>query len=129
MLRFIKRRLAMKNYESAEDYLEAILMISKEKAYVISKDIVEKTGYSKPSISIAMKKLRDKGLINIDNNHKITLTKEGYDIATQVLDRHETLTMFFKKLGVNSITAAEDACRMEHFLSEESYSKIKEWIK
>ncbi len=119
----------MKNYESAEDYLEAILMISKEKAYVISKDIVEKTGYSKPSISIAMKKLRDKGLINIDNNHKITLTKEGYDIATQVLDRHETLTMFFKKLGVNSITAAEDACRMEHFLSEESYSKIKEWIK
>ena len=119
----------MKNYESAEDYLETILMISKEKDYVISKDIVERTGYSKPSISIAMKKLRDKGLIDIDENHKITLTSEGFDIARGVLDRHETLTEFFVKLGVNKKTAAEDACRMEHFLSEESYSKIKEWTK
>jgi len=118
----------MKNYESAEDYLETILMISKEKEYVISKDIVEKTGYSKPSISIAMKKLRDKGFINIDDKHKITLTNEGFDIAKHVLDRHKTLTKFFKKLGVNEATAAEDACRMEHFLSEESYSKIKDWI-
>lgn len=119
----------MNVYESAEDYLETILILSKKQKHVISKDIVLETGYSKPSISIAMKKLREKDLVEFDVNNNIFLTEKGKKIAESIYEKHLTLTAFFKKLGVSDENATEDACRMEHFISNESYEKIKEWTK
>ncbi|NLY81154.1 MAG: metal-dependent transcriptional regulator [Clostridiales bacterium] len=119
----------MNIYESAEDYLETLLILSKKQPQVISKDIVQETGYSKPSISIAMKKLREKNLVEFDANNNIFLTDEGKKIAENIYEKHLTLTKFFKKLGVSDENATEDACRMEHFISDESYEKIKEWTK
>ena len=93
------------NYnESSEDYLEAILMLREQLGKVRSIDIVYKLGYSKPSISIAMKKLREKGLISMDNDGYITLTDEGQKIARHTYTRHKVLTTFFESLGVNPKT-------------------------
>ena len=115
----------MKIQESAEDYLETILVLRNTKGRVRSIDIVNEMGYSKPSISIAMRKLRESGHVNMDNEGYITLTESGMEIATTIYERHKLLTQWLIQLGVDEITAREDACRMEHAISDESFEKIK----
>ena len=115
------------NYnESAEDYLEAILMLREQLGKVRSIDIVYTLGYSKPSISIAMKKLREKGLVHMDENGYITLTEEGQKIARHTYNRHRILTLFFESIGVSPSTAERDACKIEHDISDETFKRLKE---
>jgi Mn-dependent DtxR family transcriptional regulator len=117
------------NYnESSEDYLEAILMLREQLGKVRSIDIVYKLGYSKPSISIAMKKLREKGLVNMDADGYITLTDEGLKIARHTYTRHKVLTSFFENIGVNTRTAEDDACKIEHDISEETFKRLREFM-
>ena len=115
----------MQIHESAEDYLETILLLHLRNGQVRSIDIVNEMGYSKPSISVAMKRLRENGYITMDRDGLITLTPSGMDIASRMLDRHHTLTKFLMELGVDAKTAEEDACKMEHDISQESFEKIK----
>ena len=114
----------MQIHESAEDYLETILRLSKRQGQVRSIDIVNELGYSKPCVSVAMKRLRENGYITMDRDGLITLTPSGMDIAARMLDRHHTLTKFLMELGVDAKTAEEDACKMEHDISEQSYAAL-----
>ncbi len=116
----------MEIHESAEDYLETILILKERKGQVRSIDIATEMNYTKPSISVAMKKLRENGYILMDHEGFITLTPAGHEIAAQIYERHKLLTSFFVALGVNEKTAAEDACKVEHDLSEETFEKIRE---
>lgn len=113
-------------HESAEDYLESILVLQQRRGQVRSIDIVNELGYSKPSISIAMKKLRENGYIAVDGEGNLTLLPPGQEIAERIYSRHRLLTHFFIQLGVDEKTAAEDACRAEHVLSETTLAKIRE---
>ena len=115
----------LKIYESAEDYLEAILMLRERLGLVRSIDIVDELGYSKPSISVAMKKLRENGYVEMDGEGFITLTPTGEEIASRIYSRHRLLTQFFVRLGVSEEVAAADACKIEHDLSDETFEKIK----
>lgn len=115
----------MEIHESAEDYLETILILKERTGQVRSIDIATKMNYTKPSISVAMKKLRENGYIEMDKDGFITLTPSGLAIASNIYERHKLLTDFFVALGVNEKTAAEDACKIEHDLSEETFEKIK----
>ena len=115
----------MKIHESAENYLETILMLSQSKPYVRSIDIVNELGFSKPSVSVAMKNLRQSGHILVDNDGHITLTEAGLEIATTMFERHTLLSNWLMRLGVSKETALEDACRMEHVISQESFDAIK----
>ena len=119
----------MNIHESAEDYLEAILKISEKKGSVRSIDIVNELGFSKPSISIAMKRLRENGYIEMDEDNLITLTKTGRDIAEKIYNRHKTLTCFLIGIGVDEKTAEKDACKIEHDLSDTTFEKITEFAK
>lgn len=114
--------------ESREDYLERILMLQKNGNRVRSIDIVKSMGYSKPSVSIAVKKLRESGMITVDDNGYIDLTEEGRIIAANVYEKHEVITSLLMRLGVSPETAEEDACKIEHELSEETFSAIKKHI-
>jgi len=114
--------------ESSEDYLETILILSKKLPVVRSVDVANELGYKKSSISVAMKKLREKDQIIMDNNGYITLTPAGKEIAENVYSKHVLFTNWLTELGVNPDIAQEDACRMEHIISEESYSAIKDFI-
>ena len=111
----------MKILESSENYLETILLLSKRLPVVRSVDIAEELSFARPSVSIAMKRLRENGYIEVDGSGFITLTEEGKKIADSVYDRHVLLTEFFKSLGVDPETASEDACRIEHVISTESF--------
>lgn len=113
--------------ESAEDYLEAILILKGENGNVRAIDIAHRLGFSRPSVSIAMKNLRENGYINVSRDALITLTPKGLAIAEQVYERHQVLTDCLLRLGVNPTDARADACRLEHDLSEESFAKIKEY--
>ena len=115
--------------ESAEDYLESILMLRERHGQVRSIDIVNQLGYSKPSVSIAMKKLRENGYISMAEDGLITLTDSGLEIASQVYQRHRVITELFVLLGVERETAAEDACRVEHDLSPETFARILEFVR
>jgi Mn-dependent DtxR family transcriptional regulator len=115
----------MQIHASAEDYLETILRLSKKTGDVRSKDIVEEMGFSKPSVSVAMKKLRENDLIRMDDESYITLTPKGVALAEQVYERHSTLYDWLVSIGVGEKTAAADACRMEHIISEETFERIK----
>ena len=119
----------MNIYESAEDYLERILILQEEKGEVRSIDIAHDMGYSKPSISVAMKKLKEAGLINIDEHGFITLTKEGHIIADRVYERHTVLKKILINIGVEPKQAEKDACKVEHVISEETFEAIKKKIK
>lgn len=119
----------MKIYESAEDYLEAILMIEERKGNVHSIDIAEELDFSKASVSIAMKKLRENGYIEMDKTGRITLLKPGREIATRIYERHKVLTDFFVSIGVDPDTAQKDACKVEHDLSQVTYDKLKNYIR
>ena len=122
----IKGGTALQIHESAEDYLEAILMLKERKGAVRSIDIANELEYTKPSVSVAMKKLRENGYVLMDDEGLLTLTPEGEKIATHVYSRHKLLTEFFVRLGVNEATAAADACKVEHDLSEETFEKLLE---
>ncbi len=113
-------------FESGEDYLEAILMLSEQHDEIHAIDIVTMLGLSKPSVSIALKKLKDDNYINIDSNNHIHLTDKGYDIANKIYERHKILTSILVKLGVDESIAEDDACKLEHDLSDESWNAIKE---
>ena len=118
----------MKIQQSAEDYLEAILVIHQRKGEVRSIDIVHELNYSKPSVSHAMKLLRENGHILMDKDGYITLTPEGREIAERVYERHVFLTENLVALGVDPAIAAEDACRIEHVISQETFLKLKEHL-
>lgn len=115
-------------HESAEDYLEAIMMLREEKGYVRSVDIAARLGVTKPSVSFAMKKLRENGYITMDEENLITLTQQGEDIACRIFDRHKTISCFLMSLGVDEETAREDACKMEHDLSEASFRAMRRYL-
>lgn len=114
--------------ESGEMYLESILQLSQKQANVRSIDISEYMGYSKPSVSRAMGLLRNGGYIQVDKDGFITLTDSGRGIAQKIYERHTVLTQLLIRLGVSPETAAADACKMEHALSDESFDAIKSHI-
>ncbi len=118
--------MAMPIYESAEDYLEAILRIQEEKGVVHSVDIAELKHFSKASVSVAMKKLRENGYISMEKNGTLTLLPPGREIAERIYERHQLLTKLFVSLGVDQKTAEDDACKVEHDLSEITFQKLKE---
>lgn len=119
----------MKIMESGENYLETILMLQKRLGEVRSIDIVHELNFSKPTVSVAMKHFRENGYIVVDGAGYITLTEKGLEIAKRVYERHVVLAEVLIGLGVSEKTAYEDACRMEHDISEESFEKIKEHVK
>jgi len=118
----------MKVHESAENYLETILILSRKEEKVRSIDIVNELEYSKPSVSVAMKNLREKGCIAMDDDGYITLTAKGRKIADSMYERHIAISNWLVFLGVDKKTAAQDACKMEHAMSEKSFHAIKNHI-
>ena len=114
--------------ESAEDYLEQILMLLEQKGHARSTDIAIGLNVTKPSVSVAMKKLRENGYILMSSDSLISLTDKGYAIARKIYDRHQALTKYLMQIGVPAETAREDACKIEHDLSEESFAAICEQI-
>ena len=112
-------------HESGEDYLETILMLCKQYGYARSVDIASHLGVSKPSVSFAMKKLRENGYILMGDDNRITLTNAGEAIAGRVLERHVILSTLLMRLGVSEETARVDACKIEHDLSDESFDAIR----
>ena len=121
--------LVMKIQESAENYLETILVISHKKGMVRSIDIVNELEFSKPSVSVAMKNLRENGYIEMDKDGYIMLLDKGREIAEKIYERHTTLSKYLVALGVDPVVAAEDACRIEHVISAESFEATKNHIK
>ncbi|HBR03096.1 MAG TPA: DtxR family transcriptional regulator [Ruminiclostridium sp.] len=115
----------MKIHESAENYLETILVLYRRNGQVRSVDIVNEMNFSKPSISYAMKQFRESGYINMDKDGYITLTPSGMEIAERVYERHQLLTEYLISLGVDKETAREDACKIEHDISQNSFDAIK----
>ncbi len=118
----------MSENRSVEDYLETILVLSRRLPEVRSIDIAEEMNFTKASVSVSMKNLRTKGYIDMDKSKYITLTESGRRIAENILERHELISNWLVHLGVDKETALEDACRMEHTLSEETYEAIKRHV-
>lgn len=115
----------MNIYESAEDYLEQILMLLEQKGHARSIDIAAGLNVSKPSVSVAMKKLRENGYITMGTDNNISLTDKGYSIARKIYDRHQVLTKYLVQIGVPADIAREDACKIEHDISEETFAAIR----
>lgn len=118
----------MKIKESAENYLEAILIITNKKGYARSIDIANELGFAKPSVSIAMKNFREEGYIETDTDGKITLTPKGMEVAERVYERHKVIAGALIALGVDEETAYEDSCKIEHDISQKSFEKLKEFL-
>ena len=118
----------MQLQESGQMYLETILVLSRELPAVRSIDIVEHMGYSKPSVSRAMGLLKNGGFIKMDEDGYITLTEDGKEVATKIYERHTVLTRALVLLGVDPDVAAEDACKMEHAISDTSIAAIKKYV-
>ena len=118
----------MRIQESGEMYLETILILSREKQYVRSIDVCEYMGYSKPSISRAVSLLRNSGYVDMDDRGYLSLTDSGRAIAEKIYERHLVLSTVLKNLGVDEKAAVEDACRIEHVISDETFAAIKEHI-
>ncbi len=114
--------------ESAENYLETILILSRQLPVVRSVDIANELGFKKSSVSVAMKNLREKQHIAVDKSGFITLTGSGREIAEMIYERHEFLSDWLMKLGVDERTALNDACKMEHVISRESFDAIKKYV-
>ena len=119
----------MRIKESAENYLETIYMLKAKKGNVRSIDIVNELEFTKPSVSIAMKNLRENGYITMDSDGLITLTDKGNAVAEKMYERHTVISDLLVALGVSCETAADDACRIEHVISEESFEAIKKYVK
>lgn len=119
----------MNKFESKEDYLERILMLTENNNFVRAIDIAASMNYSKPSVSIALKKLKNEDYIIVDEHTgAISLTQKGYNVAIEIYERHKVLSTALILIGVDPITAKEDACKIEHDLSKETITKIKEFI-
>ena len=118
----------MKIKESAENYLEAILMIKLKKGSVRSIDVANHLNFTKPSISVAMKNFREEGYINMDSEGSITLTEKGQEIAERMYERHQIIAKALIALGVDEATAYEDSCKIEHDISDTSFERIKEQL-
>lgn len=118
----------MSIHESGEMYLETIYVLTKERSGVRSIDVCEHMGYSKPSVSRAVNLLKNGGFILIDKNGYITLTDAGLEIAEKIFERHTLLSSLLLRLGVSPEVAAEDACKMEHAISDESFEALKRYI-
>ena len=118
-----------KSEESVEDYLETILILSRQKAQVRSIDVANELGYSKPSVSVAMKNLRNGEYIEMDKEGYITLLDKGREIAEKIYERHTFLTDWLTSIGVDPTVAAEDACRIEHVISAETFTAMKKTLK
>jgi Mn-dependent DtxR family transcriptional regulator len=116
----------MRNNESAEMYLETIMMLTEKQPHVRSIDVVHETGYTKPSVSRAVGLLKKNGHILVDDGGYITLTESGREIAAMIVERHRVITEFLVELGVPREIAADDACKMEHIISDETFQKMKE---
>ncbi|NLH00445.1 MAG: metal-dependent transcriptional regulator [Clostridiales bacterium] len=114
----------MKIQKSSEDYLEMILMLKEKKGYARSIDIASELSVTKPSVSYAMKRLRENGYITMDADGLITLTEQGFEIAHRMYNRHKMLTEFLMSIGIDEETAREDACKMEHDISEKSFDAM-----
>ena len=114
----------MKIQKASEDYLESMLMMKEQHGYIRSVDVADHLGVTKPSVTYATKQLKQNGFITMDRDGLITLTESGMEIADRIYTRHKTLTEFFIRIGVDEKTAREDACKVEHDLSEETYSKM-----
>lgn len=111
--------------EAVENYLETILILSKAQPDVHAIDICSYLGYSRPTVSIILKKMKDENLVEVNSDNHITLTETGRNIAERIYDRHNTLSALFMLLGVKKDQALEDACKIEHDLSDETYSLLK----
>ena len=118
----------MKSNESAETYLETILILSQKKPVVRSVDIADEMGFKKSSVSVAMKNLREKNMITVRPEGYIYLTESGKQVADMIYERHQFLSSWLMSLGVDEKTATDDACRMEHVISKESFSAIKKYV-
>ena len=118
----------MNIHESAEDYLETILILCEEHGSARSVDIASHLGVTKPSVSFAMKRLRENGYIHMGDDSRITLTETGDAIARRILERHRLLTNFLMRLGISEATAKLDACKLEHDLSDETFAAIQKHV-
>lgn len=118
----------MEIHKSAEDYLETILKLQQQQGQVRSIDIVGELHYSKPSVSVAMKKLRESGHVKMDENGLLTLTEQGETVARRILDRHRVLSRMLETMGVDEETAAAEACEIEHCISDSTFDKIKAYF-
>ena len=118
----------MRSNESSENYLETILMLSKKRPVVRSVDIANELGFKKSSVSIAMKNLRESEHITVTDAGFIYLTESGKEVAEMIYERHELLSSWLTSLGVDPTIASEDACRMEHIISDESFEVIKNYL-
>ena len=119
----------MQTNESAENYLETILILSQRQPQVRSIDIATELGFSKPSVSVAMKNLRENGYVTVNDHGHISLTSKGLQIAETIYERHTLLSSWLEYLGVDSAIAAQDACRIEHVISPESFQAIKTHVR
>ena len=113
--------------EAVENYLETILILSKAQPDVHAIDICSYLGYSRPTVSIILKKMKDEGLVTVDSDNHIRLTEVGKGVAERIYDRHKVLTDFFTYLGVNRDVASEDACKVEHDISDETFDLLKKY--
>ena len=120
-----RRGNAMRIHKSAEDYLEMILRLIEEKGYARSVDIAQGLSVSKPSVSVAMKQLREGGYIVMDKDNYISLTDSGMEIAQRIYERHKVLTRMLMQIGVDAETAQEDACKVEHDISPKTFDAIR----
>ncbi|MCD8390941.1 MAG: metal-dependent transcriptional regulator [Firmicutes bacterium] len=118
----------MRIRESAEDYLEAVLILKNKNGYVRSIDIAHYLNFTKPSVSVAMKSFREEGYVVVDEHGYIMLTEKGMAIASKVYERHNVIARAFMALGVSEKTAYEDSCKIEHVISEESFEKLKAYL-
>lgn len=118
----------MKIQKSAEDYLETMLMLKKSKGYVRSVDVAAALGVTRPSVSYAVKRLRENGYIEMADDGHLELTDTGFEIADRMYTRHTLLTNFFISLGISPATAREDACSIEHDISDETFEAIRRYI-
>ena len=118
----------MKIQQSAEDYLETMLILQEKYGYIRSIDIARHLGVTKPSVSYAVKRLKESGYISMDANGPITLAPAGLKIAKRIYERHKALTAFLEKLGVSEEQAEEDACKIEHVISHETYVAICDYV-
>ncbi len=119
----------MKIQKSAEDYLEAMLMMQEKHGYIRSIDIATQLGVTKPSVSYATKRLRENGYITMDGEGLITLTDAGMEIAEKMYERHKELTRLFIALGVDEKTAVQDACKIEHDISAQTWNALMQYVR
>ena len=113
--------------ESTENYLETIFMLSRQRGSVRAADVCAHMGFSRPTVSVALKQMREKGLVLVDEDYQITLTEKGEAVAMRTYERHKVISFFLLHIGVSETTAYEDACKIEHDLSDETFARLKEY--